>query len=325
MTADPSLSAPRPTEPSVDKNKLGIDFNVALDILSQRTATIDNAENTITSSTDSNNASATTTSLSESKRCDCRQNLVSFDPNDLPYKKQQPQQNLGQVIDVGSALEDQDSLDERNVYVETDPVALQKKREQQATQEQARQRRDQLLTTIQSMPINEIISTIFQTQEERVRTYRFYDDGLEYVLKTGSIEKYPFLCADVTATFTVLSSTINAIRTNLNERNNTSMEQSTKEVVVLINRLQLAEQTKLQLTAAIHLEQIRYKGVQLELQQLDHVNDDNIEETTIPLQQQNTAVLSLLEDSMKTLRRKIASSMEEVNDVLEELRYVVNS
>ena len=153
--------------------------------------------------------------------------------------------------------------------------------------------------------------------------------GLEYVLDTGNVEYYPLVCADVTATFTVLSSTINAIRSDLLLRK----LQSANEIVELINHLQRSEQTKLQLTAALHLERIRCQAQQQQTSSISNGQmkndvdkigrtnevqpvDSNIQNLT----EQQDRIASLLEDSIHTLQRKIALTIEEINDTLEELR-----
>ena len=152
-----------------------------------------------------------------------------------------------------------------------------------------------------------------------------HDRGLEHVLDTGNTEYYPLVCADVTATFTVLSATINAIRSDLGHR----MAESAKAIVGLINRLQRAEQTKLQLTAALHLERIRSQAQKQptsngctnsdEIDEID--NEIELQPTDPSLNEQHERIASLLEDSIHTLQKKIALTIEEINDVLEELRY----
>ena len=97
----------------------------------------------------------------------------------------------------------------------------------------------------------------------------------------------------------------------------------------LINRLQRAEQTKLQLTAALHLERIRSQAQKQptsngctnsdEIDEID--NEIELQPTDPSLNEQHERIASLLEDSIHTLQKKIALTIEEINDVLEELRY----
>jgi DNA repair REX1-B len=151
----------------------------------------------------------------------------------------------------------------------------------------------------------------------------FYFRGLEQILSSGNLEHYPLICADVTATFTVLSSTINAIRSNLESRR-MSQQPIVNEILLLIHRLQRAEQTKLHLTAALHLERIRRKT-----QPQSHRDDDDANiDYNVPapvletaLAESNRTITTLLEESIETLRTKILLTAEEINDVLEELRY----
>jgi hypothetical protein len=146
------------------------------------------------------------------------------------------------------------------------------------------------------------------------------------------MEYYPLVCADVTATFTVLSSTINAIRSDLGNRT----FESTSAVVGLMNRLQRAEQTKLQLTAALHLERMRSQAqhqLQTSSESYKERNDGDIEQSnkrqevqhihsSIPaLTEQHDRIAALIEESIHTLREKIDLTVEEINDVIEELRY----
>ena len=156
---------------------------------------------------------------------------------------------------------------------------------------------------------------------------------LEYVLDAGNAEYYPLVCADVTATFTVLSSTINAIRRDLSLRT----VQSAIDIVELINRLQSAEQSKLQLTAALHLERIRSQAIQRETSSISHVQKNGedmdqigngnemqlLDADSQTATEQEDRITLLLEESIQTLRKKIASTIVEINDVLEELRYAV--
>lgn len=162
-----------PVESSPSTTSHGIDFNAALDILSQRTTAADNVEN-IVSDSNNNNVNGTTSS-SQSRGCDCGQSIVSFDPNDLPPNNKQPQ-HPGQVIDIGSTILNTDSADKRITDAATDAKLQEKQIIQQQIQQRSVERQEQLLTTIQSLSMKDIVSIIFHTQEERVRTYRFYDE-----------------------------------------------------------------------------------------------------------------------------------------------------
>lgn len=96
-------------------------------------------------------------------------------------------------------------------------------------------------------------------------------------------------------------------------------------MVVLINKLQQAEQTKLQVTAGLHLEQIRYKGLQEQQTEAKNNDDEGLDtniKTVNDAEQKSATITSLLEDSIKTLRKNIISSIEAINETLEELRFI---
>jgi hypothetical protein len=153
--------------------------------------------------------------------------------------------------------------------------------------------------------------------------------SLEHLLSTGSTEYYPLICADVTATFTVLSSTINAIRSNLESRDQ-QQQSNVNEILLLITRLQRAEQTKLQLTAAVHLERMRSIAQQLLERELlnnrdteNHVDDKTMESTLEKESDEQRTISSLLGQSISSLREKIVLAIGEINDILEELKYLI--
>jgi hypothetical protein len=113
--------------------------------------------------------------------------------------------------------------------------------------------------------------------------------------------KYPAVCAEVTASFSVLSETIKAVQKTLTDKHDR------KDLNLLISRLQRGEKEKLNLTAALHLERIRKQNQQ----QLDE-------------QSMGTAdlrILSLLQQGVSSLKQKIAAEVGEINEVLEELHF----
>jgi hypothetical protein len=107
---------------------------------------------------------------------------------------------------------------------------------------------------------------------------------------------YPYVCAAATSSFSVCSDTINIIQTVLKEpsRNRPDLQQ-------LIATLQTHEKEKLSLTAALHLDRIR------ESQQVG--GDERI--------------LTLITQAVASLRTKIEACVEQINDVLEEIRYAM--
>jgi hypothetical protein len=106
---------------------------------------------------------------------------------------------------------------------------------------------------------------------------------------------YPDTCSKATAAFAVLSETIKAIQEILQS------QRHRKDLVHLIVQLQGHEKEKLYLTAAHHLERIRQRNQQIQAQ-----SDPRIEK--------------LLQDGVQTLQQKIHACMEQINEVLEEIR-----
>lgn len=126
--------------------------------------------------------------------------------------------------------------------------------------------------------------------------------GLSTILVSGNITSYPTLCAKVTASFSVLSDTINAVKSSLDNE----QQRSRKDITTLIAQLQKSEGEKLNLTAALHLERLRLNNCEV-------VEDDGGDDRTV----------KLLKDGIQTLECKIASDcVESINDVLEELRCI---
>ena len=74
-------------------------------------------------------------------------------------------QNLGQVLDMSGSS---DGVPVRRQQVET----LQK---QHVQKKERAQRQRQLQQKLNSMEVNELLQTILEAQQERVRTYREYD------------------------------------------------------------------------------------------------------------------------------------------------------
>jgi DNA repair REX1-B len=122
--------------------------------------------------------------------------------------------------------------------------------------------------------------------------------GLEGVLKTGNLSEYPVICAEVTASFSVVSETINAVQKFLKEKH------ARTEVTAVIARLQAGEKEKLSLTAALHLEKIRAQAQAC------------IDKETLA---SDTRISSLLSEGISSLEQKILATIEGINETLEEL------
>lgn len=125
-----------------------------------------------------------------------------------------------------------------------------------------------------------------------------YVSGLETVLQTGNMTEYPNNCARTTASFSVLSDTINTIASILKDIHKRS------DLVTLLCQLQKEERDKLNLTAALHLERIRERSLKMQ------VDGDE-------------GVSRLLEEGVTSLKRKVATCIDAINDLLEEIRYAL--
>ncbi|KAL7548820.1 hypothetical protein ACHAWF_012094 [Thalassiosira exigua] len=168
----------------------------------------------------------------------------------------------------------------------------------------ARERRNRELDErLSSMDLGELLRVVFEAQEERVATYRTYEEGLAAVLSSGNLASYPALCASVTASFSVLSDAANAVRSTLEGRRDRG-DDGCGDAAKAVGRLQKAEGEKLNFTAAAHLERLRLANAAFD----DGSDDDG--------------TVRLLEEGIRSLRGKIARTAEEVNEALEELRCV---
>ena len=126
--------------------------------------------------------------------------------------------------------------------------------------------------------------------------------GLSTILASGNITTYPALCAKVTATFSVLSDTINAAKATLEEQHHR------KDITTVIAQLQKSEGEKLNLAAALHLEKLRLRNSQLDASLASGAGDDR--------------TVGLLKNGIQSLERKIAGAVEAINEALEELRCI---
>ena len=106
---------------------------------------------------------------------------------------------------------------------------------------------------------------------------------------------YMSSCAHTTAAFAVLSETINAVKSTLTQ----------KEHVQLLVNLQQHEREKLNLTAAYHLERIRQH------------NNENVGQV------KDVRIAKLLDEGVASLQQKLNARVEEINEVVEEIRYAM--
>lgn len=108
------------------------------------------------------------------------------------------------------------------------------------------------------------------------------------MLETGNMTLYPNACSQATASFSVLSETIQTIRGIL-----------PAEYEKLLDKLQAQEKKKLQLTAAHHLERIRQQT------------------------EQDERVQHLLSEGVNRLQGEIHECVGEINEVLEEIQCIL--
>jgi hypothetical protein len=146
-------------------------------------------------------------------------------------------------------------------------------------------------------------------------------------LHTRNLALYPAVVAEATASFAVLSDTINAIQKQLSassdaggddddddeEDPSPAVRRGRDDLAAILRRLQLAEQQKLSLTAALHLEQIRLQSVD---------NDDaSIAGAAKTDAAQQTR--RLLEGGVQSLQSKVSVCVESINDVMDDLQCAI--
>lgn len=212
----------------------------------------------------------------------------------------------GQVIQLFNE-EDGDDNDNNTSNKKEKETTKSIEEENQLIEEQKKRNEIELKSKLKSMTIKELLQTIMQIQSERVLTYKTFQNGLDIILKTNNMTSYPIVCSNVTASFSVQSNTINIIKSILHAAHNK------KEYVKLITKLQSFEKSKLDYTTAYQLESIRLNHMKI-----DDDDDDNDDSTQ---DEQCRKVRDLLQDGVKDLKKKIVKCMEDINDVLEEIRY----
>ena len=282
-----------PTAPSFteEKSKEGIDIRQALEILSSRTPHSHN---------DHDHA--------HGKSC-CGGGADKPLPAAL--------KNMGQTIDL-FAPTTASSIDSSQAQSSSQTVS-----NNDAPIDPA-ERRQKIRDTLRNLPLVALLKMVLTAQEDRVRTYRLYDEALGKVFISNRLTDYPPGCVAATAAFSVLSDTVAAVRDELSNRvemgakNNdekkgsaTSTSASTSlSVIKAINDLQSSEREKLQLTAACHLEQIRANN----LKESNNAgeNDENGDG--------DRRELSLLNKGINDLRSRIETCRSTINDIIEDLR-----
>ena len=145
--------------------------------------------------------------------------------------------------------------------------------------------------------------------------FHLHNRGLSTILLSGNITTYPTLCAKITASFSVLSDTINAVKSILQSNN-----KKRTDITKVITQLQKYEGEKLNMTAALHLEKLRLRNSEVDKaisiggtsSNSDSGKEDGHDDKTV----------QLLRDGIQTLEGKISKVIESINEVLEELRCI---
>ncbi len=171
---------------------LGIDLNSAMEILSRRSSVI--PQNRTTDNGSANDIDIYTlqknlNGLSSKVACGCCpvvSGLDSYPDSGAVMSKEHHQ--TGQLIDIGTTSLNDDNRDNEGDENQTKGInsaihneakakdILDKQERLKVAQQQAVTRQEELASMIQSMTVNDTISAIFNTQEERVKCYRFFDE-----------------------------------------------------------------------------------------------------------------------------------------------------
>ena len=138
--------------------------------------------------------------------------------------------------------------------------------------------------------------------------------GLSTILLSGNITTYPTLCAKITASFSVLSDTINAVKSILQSNKKRT------DITKVITQLQKYEGEKLNMTAALHLEKLRLRNS--EVDKAISIGGNGNNGSGKEEEGHDDKTVQLLRDGIHTLEGKISKVIESINEVLEELRCI---
>jgi DNA repair REX1-B len=240
----------------------------------------------------------------------------------------------GQRVDLdgpSSGTQQLQHEEESDAADATERISAEQKLEEERKriQEERAKRAVELEEKFQSMSVPDLLGFILSTQQQRVASYQIYERcvvwlanfwicrcaflgvaiscfecihffvgnrGLDDVLATANMTNYPNVCAEATASFSVLSETINCVKRTLASSHDRS------DLAKMVRRLQSHEKEKLSLTAALHLEQIRTKNHEMGV-----VED--------------ARSAKLLQEGVTALRAKLANCVKEINEALEEIRF----
>lgn len=236
--------------------------------------------------------------------------LSSRTPNDHTHGHASPElKSMGQTIDLFAPSSSHTATQTKTASTPsgatTTPVPA-----------DSAQQRQKIRESLKDFPLSALLKMVLTAQEDRVKTYRLYDEALEKVLVSKRLNDYPPACVAATAAFSVLSDTVTAVRDELsgrvdkNKMDSSDAQADVLSVISCIKSLQEAEKQKLQLTAAYHLEQIRAN----DLKQPENDNDDD-GQVEVDMRE-----LSLLNNGIADLRSQIERCRSNINDVLDDLR-----
>ena len=319
----PSIAATTAATSSSSNRSGGISIEEAISILSFR------AKKKHSNSKLNHNESLSTTTTTSNGNCNDNSN------------ESQVLKEMGQTIDLMSSQEwtrlserectDNDTtaaaaVDSSMMEQERQAMYNENQHQQQQQQKQEQQellQNKKLKESFNNQSPKELLETLFHLQQERVLAYQKFNHGLDVVLKSGgNFTDYPKLATDVTAIFVVISNSILEIQTLLLKKKTTKTT-SMKKISEFIKQLQMHEKEKLQLTAALHLEKMRECNEHLE-KSISNSNNDSADtgsSSSSSSSSTNTKVAQLLQESISSLESKLVDCVENINDVLEELRY----
>jgi hypothetical protein len=171
-----------------DRRSVAIDLNAALDILAQRSSShLGPDHRGHVSHDDAGQLPNTALSSAEASRsCGCCVPGTVDDPNSSSSWNAR-MKFQGQCIEVGSSAVGEDplapflndtkpGLGTNAIENEFNASLWKNQKEQIDAQQRAVVRQEELASKLESMSIEEVIAIVFQVQEGRVETYRFYDE-----------------------------------------------------------------------------------------------------------------------------------------------------
>jgi len=154
---------------------------------------------------------------------------------------------------------------------------------------------------LSSLSILELITLLLSLQQERVETYREYDNVLNVLLQENKLNEYPNLVAEITSIFTVISEKINSVKNIIKEKGE---EQLYKHIL----NIQAYEKEKLVLIASKHLDKIQQK--------LNPDNDFNILESSDSKGRSHVLAVTDPTYINKQINELQSNIMEEVDNVV---------